>query len=134
MTKESIAKAPRTRPQRTAIGKRDRFSITNKDPNYEYRIVNIREDRVEEFKEKGWEVCTADEIRMGDKRVETSSPEGSAAMMGVGGGTKAVVMKIPKEWYQEDQAAKAAQVNEIEATMQANAKQEFRGRLDITRD
>jgi len=35
---------------------------------------------------------------------------------------KAVVMRIPKEFYEEDQAMKQAQIDELEATMGSNAK------------
>ena len=45
----------------------------------------------------------AQDAKIGDKRVERATPEGSVATASVGGGQKAVLMRIPSEWYKEDQ-------------------------------
>jgi hypothetical protein len=77
-----------------------------KNPGYEYRIVNDTGDRVEQFKAAGYEVVSAKDVTVGDRRVNAASAEGSAATVSVGGGTKGVVMRIKKEWYDEDQQRK----------------------------
>jgi hypothetical protein len=135
--KEAIAKAPRTRPQRTTLGSKNRLVVANPDPNYEYRFVNDVRDRVEVFKQNGWEVAPADDIRVGDKRVENPSSVGSASRVPVGlvgeHAGHAVVMRIPKEWYKEDQDAKQVEVNKTEQTMKDQALEGNYGKINISR-
>lgn len=134
MEKESIAKAPRGRTTRTPIGTRNVLTVQGKDPNYVYRIVNDSGDRVQMFLDAGYEVCAADEVRVGDKRVQKASPTGSSAEVAVGAGQKALVMKQRKDWYDEDQAAKQSKVNELESTMQKSARDNgFIGKIETTR-
>jgi len=117
MTKETIAKSPSGRVKRTPIGKRNILSVANKDPNYVYRVVNDTGDRIAAFEEAGYVVCEASEVKVGDKRVERVSSEGSKAQVAVGKGDKAFVMKILKEYYDEDQEAKLQQVRELEKSI-----------------
>lgn len=131
---ENLVKSPRGRVKRTPIVGRSRLHVKNKDDNFVYRIVNDTDDRVELFKENGWEPVQAKDTQVGDKRVETSGPSGSVAEISVGGGTKAIVMRIKRDWYEEDQAAKAAQVDAIEQTMKEDALRGNYGKLDLTRD
>lgn len=137
MTKEAITKAPRVRPQRTPIGTKSRLAIHNKEAGYEYRIVNDVRDRVEIFKQNGWEVVPAADIRVGDKRVEDPSAVGSSSRVPVGligeQAGHAVVMRIPTEWYKEDQAAKQAEINRLEQTMKEEALEGNYGKLEINR-
>jgi hypothetical protein len=99
---------------------RNKLTVKDRDPNYHYRIVNVKEDRVEQFQEQGYEIVGATPV--GDKQIDAPSSLGSASEISVGGGLKAVVMRIPKEFYEEDQAMKQAQIDELEATMGSNAK------------
>jgi len=138
MTKE-LAQAPakRVRVQRTPVNGRNVLTVAGKDPDKVYRFVNDIGDRVESFRQAGYEPVPAADVRIGDKRVGAASSEGSIAQASVGGGTKAVLMAIPKEWYDEDQEAKQAHVNELEQSMkqQALAQNELRqGKLNLTRD
>lgn len=131
---DNLVKSPRGRVKRTPISGRNRLSLQNKDPNYEYRIVNDVADRVDSFKENGWEPVLAKDTKVGDKRVEGTSATGSVAELSVGQGTKAIVMRIKREWYEEDQAAKARQVDAIEQTMKEDAQRGNYGKFDLTRD
>jgi hypothetical protein len=131
---ENLNKSPRGRVKRTPIAGRNRLSVHNKDDNYVYRIVNDVDDRIDAFKENGWEPVLAKDTKIGDKRVEGSGPTGSVAEISVGGGTKAVVMRIKREWYEEDQAAKAKHVDAIEQTMKEDAQRGNYGKIDLTRD
>ena len=117
MTDETINKAPKTRVKRIPVGSRNRLEIIGKSPDYVYRIVNDVDDRIERFKAAGYEVVPLSESRMASQRVGQGSPTGSFAEMPVGGGIKGVLMKIPKEWYEEDQRSKAAQVDETERSI-----------------
>lgn len=114
--------APVGRVRRTAIGTRNRLSVKDQDPNYQYRIVNVTDDRVEQFIEQGYEIVNTS---VGDKRVDAGTPIGSTAQISVGNGTKAVVMRQRKDFYKEDQDAKQAQIDELEATMNNTAKKGF---------
>lgn len=132
--KEAIAKAPRGRTQRVPVGTRNVLSVAGKDPSYEYRIVNDSGDRVQEFLDAGYEVVDAGSVRVGDKRVNSASSEGSISQISVGQGQKAFVLRIKKEWYAEDQAAKQARVNELESATKAKALDGTYGKLEISRD
>lgn len=124
--REPIAKTPRTRPQRSKLSGKSRLVVHNKDENFEYRVVNDVRDRVEIFKENGWEVVPAADVKIGDKRVEDPSSVGSASRIAVGlvgeQAGHAVVMRIPKEWFKEDQAAKEQELRALEQTMKEDAR------------
>lgn len=116
----SVASA---RPQRASLGKRDRLAIKNKEDGFVYRIVNDVDDRVEQLKGVGYEVCTVEQVgAIGNKRVDNTSSLGSAAHFSVGQGTKAVVMRIPEDWYKEDQRTKQQEIDSVEATMKKDAR------------
>lgn len=114
MTKEAIARGPSGRVRRTPVGRRNVLTVSGKDPDYVYRIVNDEGNRIEMFREAGYETVEAATHSVGDRRVESASPEGSIATAYVGSGRKGVVMRIRKEWYQEDQEAKERQLSEVE--------------------
>jgi hypothetical protein len=132
--KDSIAKSPSGRTRRTPVGVRNVLTVGGKDPAYEYRIVNDTGDRVEQFKAAGYEVVSATDVTVGDRRVNAASAEGSAATCSVGDGMKGVVMRIKKEWYEEDQQRKMGQIAELEATTKSDALKGTYGKLDINRD
>lgn len=133
MTKEAIAKSPSGRVRRTPIGERNVLTVKGKDPNYVYRVVNAEGDRIAEFEAAGYELVDANDVQIGDKRVNKASPEGSHAQASVGAGLKAYVMRIQKDWYEEDQAAKQARVDAIEHTTKENAQSGNYGKIEITR-
>ena len=122
MTRNAIVKEPSGRPTRTPVGRRNILSVKGKEAGYEYRIVNDEYDRIDAFKEAGWEVVSNSDVSVGDKRVGNSTTPGSAAQVNVGGGNKAVVMRIKKEWYDEDQATKQTQARELEKSTRQDAR------------
>src|SRR3990167_4145103 len=113
MTKE-IAKTPERRTRRTPIEGRNILTVSGKEEGYVYRFVNDTGDRVQAFADNGWEKVSAKNVRVGDKRLGNPGTEGSDATASVGQGMKAYVMRIRKDWYEEDQAAKQAAVNASE--------------------
>lgn len=123
------------RPRRTPVGQRNRISVQDRDPNYQYRVVNVNlendPDRIKRFEEAGYEVVPKEKAgTIGDSKVDNPSALGSAGLISVGQGTKAVLMRIRKDWYQEDQAAKQA---EIDATEQRSQKSGADyGKVEIT--
>ena len=128
------AKSASARPRRTPIGQRNVLKVDGKDPNFEYRIVNDTGDRVEQFKQAGYETVSAATHTIGDRRITAASAEGSFAKASVGGGMKGVLMRIPKEWYNEDQKAKQDHISQREATTREDAlKSSNYGKFDIER-
>lgn len=111
------------RPSRTPLSQRNRLSVKNKEDGYVYRIVNDIDDRISRLQEQGYEICTKESVgAVGDKRVDNPSSLGSVAHVSVGQNTKAVVMRIPKEWYDEDQKVKAQAADDLEQTMKSDAR------------
>src|SRR3990167_5396593 len=96
----------------------------NPDPNSVFRIVNDVGDRVESFKEMGYEVVTDPTIRIGDRRAGKVGSVGTPVEVSVVQGTKAVLMKQRKDYYQEDQQAKMEQVSSDESSMYQRARKE----------
>jgi hypothetical protein len=128
--KQSNSQGASARPRRTALEARNRLSIKNREPGYVYRIVNDVDDRVSLLQEQGYEVCSKESVgAVGDKRIDNTSALGSSSNVSVGQGIKAVVMRQKKEFYDEDQALKQAQIDELERTM-AKGKSDY-GSLDI---
>lgn len=126
MAREQVAKVPSGRVKRTPIAVRNRLSVKIQDPNYQYRIVNVTDaegnptNKLEARLEQGYEI-DPDNQKVGDSRVDVPSSLGSAKEISVGKGARAVVMRIPREYYEEDQAAKQAQIDELESTMKSDA-------------
>lgn len=122
MTQETLA--TKRKPRRTGINKtRSVLTVEGKDPNFEYRIVNDTGDRVAQFEDRGYEVVSDNNIKVGDRRIANPTKEGSPIQISVGGGQKAFLMRIKKEWALEDRKAKDAIVDEQEKGMLAEAKQ-----------
>ena len=120
MARELATKSPSGRPKRTSITVRNRLSLKERDSNYHYRIVNDTEGRVDQFLENGWEVVQ--DAKIGDKRVDSSNGVGSVSTVSVGQGVKGIVVRIKKEWYEQDQATKMQEVAATEETMRQDAR------------
>lgn len=131
--KESIAKAPEGRVRRTPVGRRNVLTVTGKDPDYFYRFVNDTGDNVQRFLSAGYEFEEAKNVTIGDTRIGAPTGVGSNAEASVGGGTKAFLMKQRKDYYAEDQAAKAAHVDAIEASTKQEALDGNYGKLEINK-
>jgi hypothetical protein len=91
----------------------------DKDPNYEYRFINDKDDRIPQAQEAGWEfVASKDKkIPVGDPKAGKDTQVGTPVTKAVGGGVTAYLMRIHKDWYDEDQAAKQASITENEQGM-----------------
>lgn len=103
---------------------RNLLTITNRDPDYEYRWVINDPDRVEKFKAAWWEIDDDPaNQRPGDRRIDTSAGTSSIVETKAGGGKKYVLMKLPKEVYEQDQRAKHDEIDRVEAETLREAKQ-----------
>jgi len=115
--------ANKRKPRRLSInGTRNVLTVSGKEPGFEYRIVNDDGDRVSQFEDMGYEVVKDSSIKVGDRRIANPTKEGSPIQISVGGGQKAYLMRIRKDWYDEAQADKAKQVDEMEKGMLKDTK------------
>jgi len=111
---------PKNRPKRTPLGARNRlsFQISEEDrKNYSYRVINDQDDRLARAQEAGYEFVQSEQS-LGDLRVAEASTLGANVAKPVGNGVTGYLMRIKKEWYDEDQAAKEAKLKELEQSMQ----------------
>lgn len=122
-----------TRTRRTPInGIRNKLNVRGQEPGYVYRIVNDIEDRVQSLQELGYEIVTGKGVSVGDKRIANPTQEGSPVKVSVGQGVQAYVMRQKQEWFDEDQKAKNARNDELEAQMKRDAQEAgFYGKLKI---
>jgi hypothetical protein len=92
--------------KRIPIGTRDKLNFEQRE-GFVRRVVNDVDGRVAMFEDAGYEQVRAPTegapLEAGD-----ASQLGSVVRKPVGGGVEGVLMEIPKEWYEEDQAAKEA--------------------------
>ncbi len=132
MQNKEATKAASGRKQRTPLAGKQPLAVRGKEPGYHYRIVNDKDDRVYDFIDAGYEVVGS-EVVVGDNRVDRPSEPGSVKQISVGGGDKAILMRIPEEFYQEDQAAKQVKLKQLEDTTKKDALSGHYGKLDVTR-
>jgi hypothetical protein len=109
--------------KRKPIGTQSRLVAPKRD-GYARRFVNDIDGRVDRFKEAGYEVVTGD-VETNSGQVGLDSQMGSAVCKGVGGGTKAVLMEIKQEWYDEDQAAKHAKIDHVESSLKQKKQGQY---------
>lgn len=123
-----MTKTTPERPKRIPVGgARDIITVRNQDPNYVYRWVfddPKRPGRIQRFLDGGYEFVTEDN-EIGQRTVDRGSKLGSTITRPDSGGTL-VLMRILKEWYDEDQAAKQEAINASEQQMVRDARE---GRL-----
>ncbi|MCR4308167.1 MAG: hypothetical protein NUV80_06430 [Candidatus Berkelbacteria bacterium] len=121
-------------PQRTSIsGTRNRLTVKNQDPAYFYRVVNDVDDRVEIFRELGYEVVMKD-IKVGDKNAVDGTKLGTPVSVPVGGGMKAIVMRCPREIYDARQKDKADVIQTQEDALKTpNLNNADYGKVEIRR-
>ena len=132
--KEAISKAPASRVTRVPVSQRNVLTVKGKDPAYEYRVVNDVDDRVAQFLEGGYELVDKDSHDVGDKRVSQGTSVGSKKVFSVGQGIKGHLMRIPKDLYEQDQAAKQGFVTRQEASIKEKALDGNYGKFEISRD
>lgn len=121
------------RVTRKSLFQRGPQSISgDKDPNYVYRFVNDSGSRIHNFQAAGYEFVQDTDLTVGDSRVFDPNDLGSNKRVISNDGTTSYLMRIKKEFYDEDQAAKAAQNDETEKAMKRDATQDRYGSLKIS--
>lgn len=114
-------------------GLKNKLKVQGQEPGYEYRIVNDLDGRVEDLTERGYEFVENKGVTVGDKRVATPSPTGSKVEVSMGGGVRGYLMRIKKEFFEEDQATKAKVVDDTEALLKAPNIDGKYGKIELKR-
>lgn len=132
----ALEKKPYVKPKkRIPLGKRNVLTMPKKDrdPDYEYRFVNDQGDRINRFRDAGWEVVEKrGGMEIGDPQVGISQQVGSVVTKSVGKGNVSYLMRIKKEFYKEDQKVKAQKIDEGEADLKMEEQKKGRyGGVDI---
>lgn len=104
-------------------GPRDILTVYGKDPNFEYRFVNDQNNRIQRFLKGGWEIVT-DDLEVGAPRVGVPESEGSPIKVSVGSNVQAYLMRIKKEYYDEDQQKKWSHIDEVEKAIMESTRQQ----------
>ena len=109
-----------SRPKRVPIHEQRDQLTTNQKAGFVRRWVNDIPGRVEKFIKAGYAVVTDKDVTVGDTNSNMALGTGARKDVGrtrQGDGTQAVLMEIPKDWYDEDHAAKAKVVEASERAM-----------------
>jgi len=106
--------------KRPMMGTRLKLEVRDKDPNYVYRWFNDEGDRIQEAVESGREYVFKEDVQL-DTSVEKPGL-GSCVSKAVGkhadGSPKmAYLLRIRKEWYDEDQIEKQKVVDRVDESI-----------------
>ena len=115
--KRGPGRPPKKRQRTPFSANRKRLGVTFKDENeqkaFVHRWLNDQDGRVQRAEEAGYQFVSRDEIaHVGDPDVHQDNSDLNSKVSKVVGRTegnqpiRAFLMKIPKEFYDEDQAAK----------------------------
>ena len=128
-------KATIKRVVRTPLHQRGPLSVLgDKDPDFHYRFVNDTGSRVYNYQQAGYELVSDSNITVGDSRVSDVSDLGSTRRVMSNNGTSSVLMRIPKQYFDEDQKRKNDLIDEQEKAMKQNAISETDyGKIEIVK-
>ncbi len=110
-----VEKNKPSRPKRIPLGTRNVLTAPKRE-GYTRRFVNDEGNRVQTFQAAGYEVVK-ERINVGDHKAGKETQIGKAVTPSVGGGTKAVLMEIKNEYYEEDQREKHNRLKAVENGM-----------------
>lgn len=119
-----------TRPKRVPLsGPRDLLTIEGAEAGFVYRWINDLDNRIGRALQAGYEFVE-DVTKVGEKTVDFDPRQNNetCTSKGVGKGVTAYLMRIPKEWYDQDQAEKQAAINAGEEDMYRQLNQSGDGR------
>lgn len=108
--------------KRVKLGSRNILTAPKKN-GFVRRFVNDTGDRIQMFKDAGWNTVE-DVNQVGDPKLGRPTSIGSGANPHVGSGQRAVLMEIPEEIYEADRAESQAAITKVENEMKRNSKTE----------
>ena len=114
-------------------GRGDVLTLSNLDPNYQYRVFNDKGTRIAAHKNYGWEVVSSNEVTIGTRN-PVSAGDVASVTVDSSEGTQGVVMRIHKDWYDEDQVAKQTAITETEQLITKSGNEDGNyGKVSIDR-
>ncbi len=129
-----------TRETRIPLGGfRDKLTVTNKDPNFHYfweLDLGERGTKIARALQAGYVFVKAEEEpQVGEAAIYVAEGLGNIIRVAAGGGYYHYLLKIPKEWYKEDQDRIQERVNQTEQSMMGKPPQEnfYGGGMSIDR-
>lgn len=129
------------RPARVPVsGNRDILTVDGKDPSFQYRwVLDASEDgqRIIRFTKAWWDLVRSDDGQhtVGQDMVYKTENVGSIIRVPAGSGKFYYLMRIPKEYYVEDQKSKAQEISEREKAMtQTDNDNGQYGNIKLSRD
>lgn len=125
---------PANRPKRTPFSKTRRMTFQDR-PGYKRRVFNDVDDRIQRAIEAGYVPVQDPKLRLeSDKRTNADTQMGSVVRRSVGNGVSGMLMEIPEDIYNADQAAKVRETEEMELDLKRDAKRKgLKGTLSIGR-
>ena len=117
--KAPASKRPdRSKPKRVPLGHRDRLTFGEMEEGFNYRVVSDSKlGRVDKALAGGYEFVHSEE-QLGDTVAAEAASIDSRVSKPVGNGATGWLMRFKSEWYNEDQAAKEAELKETEKGLQ----------------
>lgn len=115
MSKLNTTSRAKSRPKRVPVsGPRNILNVHDQDPDFVDRWVNDVDNRVQRFKEGAYGHVIDKNIKVGDGQPDNV---GNVVSKDVGKGVTAYLMRIPRHFYEEDQARKQKEVDKSEDAM-----------------
>lgn len=120
------------RPTRVPVnGNTDILTVLGKDPEFVYRWITVnsanKESKLTKFKAGGYEHVDHDVV-VGIESIRVPEATDGVVTRNVGGGDTAYLMRIRRDWYEEDQAAKQHEVDLSEADITSKSDYDDKGR------
>ena len=116
-SKKNFSRANRGADRIPVSGQREILTVYGKNPDLAYRWVRSSDEegsRIFAFHQAGWDFVQAGEVKIGQSLVYKTENVGSIIRTPSKDGGYLYLMCIPKELYDEDQARKAAEIDETE--------------------
>lgn len=112
------------RPERIPVsGQRNILGVSGMDKNRKYRFIKNVGANIEIYKRGGWDIVNKEDVI-----VDSIATVGTGSAVEVIGdrktGEKLILVSIPLKFYEEDQAAKQALIDEEEEAMRQAPNQE----------
>jgi hypothetical protein len=107
------------KPTRSTLGRRDVLAVRGlkDEAEFYYRWVNDIDERIPRLLEDGYTFVDKKGLAAGDMTVESARGTDSLMRKGVGRGTTAYLMKIPRDIYNAYKAEEQKEIDTLEATM-----------------
>ena len=137
---ETRAEAVSERPSRIKLdGYRNILSVDGRDPAFEYRFIKDVSleraqseglvdwkpgQRISRFQAAGWQLVKSSEVKVGENTVYKTENLGSVVRVPAGNDEFLFLMKIHKDWYDEDQQAKLRAILDTEKQYSGETQEE----------